>query len=258
MNNKKYTWRYADTKELVTEKNECFFLIPKEFQEQYGFGIYSAAYTEAGCFGRIRRLYDLIIEWNKEAIPAILKSLCKKENCFISKEQWGELLLFYYGINTKSPLAELGKCLAHYNTMLPYPIKITAKPTSYEKMPASEFVEVTEQESEKENFLYGAYICFPDAEGKAVFKYEEIPISEYDPYGLKTFGQYMISSICSTAYFTDTYLNVPLQIGKNSYAFYSESEDACIAWLKSEHTKLLEKCKVGYEILKNVVIAKNK
>ena len=254
MNNKKYTWRYADTKELVTEKNECFFLIPKKFQEQYGFGIYSAAYTEAGRFGRIRSLYDLILEWNKESIPDILKMLCKKENCFISKERWGELLLFYYGIDTKSSSAELGKCLAHYNTMLPYPIKITTKPVSYEKLPASEYVEIAEKESEK--FLYGAYICFPDAEGKAVFKYEEIPVSEYDPYGLKTSGQYVISSICSTAHFTATYLDTKLQIGQNSYAFYSESEDACVDWLKSEHARLLEEYRSGYESLKNAIIEK--
>lgn len=256
MKNEKYAWRYADTKELITEKNECFFLIPKEFQEQYGFGIYSAAYTKAGCFGRIRSLYDLIIEWNKEAIPDILKMLCKKENCFISKERWGELLLYYCGIDTKSSLSELGKCLAHYNTMLPHPIKITTKPAAYEKMPASEFVEVVAQESEKEKFLYGAYICFPDAEGKAVFKYEEIQISEYDPYGLSVSGQYAISNICSTDHFTATYLDTPLQISKNSYAFYSESEDACVDWLKSEHTKLLEKYKTGYESLKNVIIEK--
>ena len=259
MKKKNYAWRYADTKELITEKNEwSFLLIPKEFQEQYGFEIYSAVYTKADCFGRIRSLYDLILEWNKKDIPDILKMLCKKENCFISKERWGELLLYYYGINTKSSLAELGKCLAHYNTMLPYPIKIVTKPASYEKMDASEFVEVTEQESEKEKFLYGAYICFPDAEGKAVFKYEEIPISEYDPYGLQVSGQYMISSVCLTDHFADTYLNTKLQIGKNSYAFYSESEDVCVDWLKSEHAKLLEEYKTGYENLKNVVIAKNK
>ena len=122
-------------------------------------------------------------------------------------------------------------------------------------MPASEYVEIAEKESEK--FLYGAYICFPDAKGKAVFKYEEIPVSEYDPYGLKTSGQYVISSICSTDHFTATYLDTKLQIGQNSYAFYSESEDACIDWLRSEHTKLLEKYKAGYESLKNVVIEKN-
>lgn len=231
-----------------------FFLIPKKFQEQYGFGIYSAVYTEAGRFGRIRSLYDLILEWNKESIPDILKMLCKKENCFISKERWGELLLFYYGIDVKSSLAELGKCLAHYNTMLPYPIKITTKPVSYEKMPASEYVEIAEKESEK--LLYGAYICFPDAEGKAVFKYEEIPISEYDPYGLKTSGQYVISSICSTDHFTATYLDTKLQIRQNSYAFYSESEDACIDWLRSEHARLLEEYRSGYESLKNVIIEK--
>ena len=254
MNNKKYAWRYADTKKLVTEKNEFFFLIPKEFQEQYGFGIYSAVYTEAGRFGRIRSLYDLILEWNKESIPDILKMLCKKENCFISKERWGELLLFYYGIDTKSSSAELGKCLAHYNTMLPYPIKITTKPVSYEKMPASEYVEIAEKESEK--FLYGAYICFTDAEGKAVFKYEGIPVSEYDPYGLKTSGQYVISSICSTDHFTATYLDTKLQIGQNSYAFYSESEDACVDWLKSEHARLLEEYRSGYESLKNAIIEK--
>ena len=254
MKKKNYAWRYADTKELITEKNECFLLIPKEFQEQYGFGIYSAAYTKADCFGRIRSLYDLIIEWNKEAIPDILKSLCKKENCSISKERWGELLLFYYGIDTKSSLAELGKCLAYYNSILPYPIKIATKPAAYEKIAASEYVEITEKESEK--FLYGAYICFPDAEGKAVFKYEEIPISGYDPYGLFVSGQYAISSICSTDHFTATYLDTKLQIGQNSHAFYSESEDACVDWLKSEHARLLEEYRSGYDSLKNVIIEK--
>lgn len=255
MKNEKYAWQYADTKEPVVEKQDCFLLIPEIFQDIYGFGIYEKNCIEDGKIGTCN-VFEMILKWNINAIPKIAEEFCKHKHHPFSKKQLGELLLFYYGIDTKSSLAELGKCLAHYNTMLPYPIKITTKPVSYEKMPASEYVEIAEKESEK--FLYGAYICFPDAEGKAVFKYEEIPISEYDPYGLKTSGQYMISSVCSTAYFTDTYLNVPLQISKNSYAFYSESEDACIAWLKSEHTKLLEKCKAGYEILKNVVIAKNK
>ena len=255
MKKEKYAWRYADTKEPVVEKQDCFLLIPEIFQDIYGFGIYEKNCIEDGKIGTCN-VFEMILKWNINAIPKIAEEFCKHKHHPFSKEQLGELLLFYYGIDTKSSLVELGKCLAHYNTMLPYPIKIATKPAAYEKIAASEFVEVTEQESAKEKFLYGAYICFPDAEEKAVFKYEEIPISEYDPYGLFVSGQYAISNICSTDHFTATYLDTKLQIGQNSHAFYSESEDACVDWLKSEHARLLEEYRLGYESLKNVIIEK--
>lgn len=40
MKNEKYAWQYADTKEPVVEKQDCFLLIPEIFQDIYGFGIY--------------------------------------------------------------------------------------------------------------------------------------------------------------------------------------------------------------------------
>lgn len=48
----------------------------------------------------------------------------------------------------------------------------------------------------------------------------------------------------------------PEYVWFGSYTFYSESEDACVDWLRSEHANLLEKYRAGYESLKNAIIEK--
>lgn len=137
-----FSWIYADTnKQLVDDKQaDTFLLVPKEFHHKYGKAIYEGCYDGYGNFGKYD-VYDLVLEWNKEMIPEIIRRI-KKGNwhCSVNENDINNLQNYFDGKEISCEARWLGIIMACYdedNFALEYPIKITSKEMDYENTSAS-------------------------------------------------------------------------------------------------------------------------
>lgn len=137
-----FSWIYSDThKQLVDNKiADTYLLVPKPFQEKYGKAIYEDCYDGYGRFGNYN-VYDLILEWNKDMIPEIIRRI-KNGNwhCSTNESDIANLQAYYEGKEINCEPRWLGIIMACYdedNVALKYPIKITAREMEYEEVAPS-------------------------------------------------------------------------------------------------------------------------
>ena len=138
-----FSWIYSDTnKQLIDDKiANTYLLVPKAFQHKYGKAIYESCYEGYGEFGG-HDVYDLIVEWNKEMIPEIIRRI--KNGTWHCSADDGDIINlqnYYEGKEIDCELRWLGIVMACYdedNFALEYPIKITSKEMEYENVSASE------------------------------------------------------------------------------------------------------------------------
>lgn len=140
-----FSWLYSDNeKQMIDNKvADSYLLVPPPFQNKYGKYILETCYDGYGRFGNYD-VYDLIIEWNREMIPEIIRRM-KNGNwhCSYNEDDIKELE-YFYEIGEFKSLSEhntfrekrwLGILIACYdedNFALEYPIKITSEPMDYE------------------------------------------------------------------------------------------------------------------------------
>lgn len=131
-----YSWIYSDTnKQVIDNKRaDTYLLVPPPFQKKYGKAIYEPCYNGYGHFGGYD-IYELIIEWNKDMIPEIIR---RAENgswyCSHAKDDIWDLQRYYDGEPITNELRWLGILVACYdedNFALKYPIKITSREMDY-------------------------------------------------------------------------------------------------------------------------------
>ena len=138
-----FSWIYSDmNKQVVDDKKaDTFLLVPKPFQHKYGKAIYEGCYDGYGNFGDYD-VYDLVLEWNKDMIPEIIRRINKGTwKCSVDKNDIVNLQNYYDGKEVTCELRWLGIIMACYdedNFALEYPIKITSKEMDYENVFASE------------------------------------------------------------------------------------------------------------------------
>lgn len=138
-----FSWIYSDTnKQVVDDKNaDTFLLVPKVFRHKYGNAIYEGCYDGYGNFGGYD-VYDLVLEWNRDMIPEIIRRIRKGTwKCSVSENDIVNLQNYYDGREVSCELRWLGIIMACYdedNFALEYPIKITSKEMDYEDVFASE------------------------------------------------------------------------------------------------------------------------
>ena len=137
-----FSWLYSDTgKQVLDDKiADTYLLVPKPFQEKYGKAIYESCYDGYGDFGGYD-VYDLILEWNKEMIPEIVRRI-KSGNwkCNTDANDVANLQAYYEGKEIDCEHRYLGIIMACYdkdNAVLEYPIKITTREMEYEKVTPS-------------------------------------------------------------------------------------------------------------------------
>lgn len=118
---------------------DSYLLVPPPFQSKYGKAIKETCYDGYGNFGKYD-VYDLIIEWNKDFIPMIIKQ--RNGKVADGKDMYiNDLMNYYEGKEISVPLRYLGIDIACYdedNESLPFPIKITSVPCEYDSVGASE------------------------------------------------------------------------------------------------------------------------
>lgn len=138
-----FSWLYSDTgKQMIDGKlADSYLLVPPPFQDKYGKWIKEDCYNGYGNMGRYD-IYDLIIEWNKEMIPEVIRRI-KNGNwrCSVSQREIKNLEKYYNEEEIDCSLRLLGIVLACYdedNFVLEYPIKITSKPMEYNDAAPSE------------------------------------------------------------------------------------------------------------------------
>lgn len=138
-----FSWIYSDTEKQVIDNKiaDTYLLVPKAFQGKYGKAIYEKCYDEYGRFGKYD-VYELILEWNKEMIPEIIRRI-KNGNwhCSVNANDIFNLQNYHDGKEISCELRHLGIIMACYdedNFSLEYPIKITSREIEYEYADASE------------------------------------------------------------------------------------------------------------------------
>lgn len=131
-----FSWIYSDTnKQVVDDKiADTYLLVPPPFQNKYGKAIYESCYDGYGRFGGYDVL-ELILEWNKEMIPEIIRRI-KNDNwhCHTRESDITNLQNYYEGKDITCELRHLGIIMACYdedNFALEYPIKITSAEMEY-------------------------------------------------------------------------------------------------------------------------------
>lgn len=116
---------------------DVYLLIPKEFG---GGHIHETDYEGYGEFGG-KDVYDLVVDWNKDMIPWILRSAEKgKWHCSISDDDKVVMECFCYGnpipdsisgwMTEKRHVGIIMACYDEDNARLWYPIKITHDPNA--------------------------------------------------------------------------------------------------------------------------------
>lgn len=137
-----FSWIYSDTnKQLLDDVYEdTYLLVPKPFQKKYGKAIYENVYDGYGHFGGYD-VYDLVLEWNKEMIPEIIRKIKNgtwkynaTENDIIN------LQAYYEGKEISCEPRCLGIVMSCYdqdNAALEYQIKITTMEMEYEDVAPS-------------------------------------------------------------------------------------------------------------------------
>ena len=138
-----FSWIYSDTNKQVID-NKCadtYLLVPPPFQSIYGRAIYEGCYDGYGRFGKYD-IYELIIEWNKDMIPEIIRRINNGNwECRTTQADIQNLQNYHDGKGITCELRWLGIILACYdedNFALEYPIKITSKEMDYNDVKASE------------------------------------------------------------------------------------------------------------------------
>ena len=138
-----FSFLYADTdnkKAMLDDvEMDSYLLVPPPFQSKYGKYIKETCYDGYGNMGGYD-VYDLIIEWNKDFIPTIIKQRNGK-NITGREMDIANLMAYYEGREISCPLRYLGIDIACYdedNASLPFPIKIASRPFEYNSMPCSE------------------------------------------------------------------------------------------------------------------------
>lgn len=136
-----FSWLYSNTGKQMLDNRvaDSYLLVPPPFQKKYGKYIKETCYDGYGRFDKYD-VYDLIIEWNKDMIPEIIRRM-KNGNwyCSASENEIKELEYFYKSGECQSlsygEMRYLGILIACYdedNFVLKYPIKITSEPMEYE------------------------------------------------------------------------------------------------------------------------------
>lgn len=136
-----FSWIYSDNgKQMVDGKHaDSYLLVPPPFQSKYGKWIEENCYDGYGHMGSYD-VYDLIIEWNKEMIPEIVRRAKNGTWYCNASDSIDDLMKYYNGEEIGCELRWLGIVIACYdedNFALEYPIKITSKPMEYEKAKVS-------------------------------------------------------------------------------------------------------------------------
>jgi hypothetical protein len=132
-----FSWKYSDTNKPVKNcvEQDSYLLVPKPFQKKYGEAIKETCYDGYGRFAGYD-IFDLVIEWNKDMIPEVIrKSRIGRWKCRIKEEDIKNLTNYYEGKDIDCELRWLGIILACYdedNARLDYPIKITSKKFDYD------------------------------------------------------------------------------------------------------------------------------
>lgn len=132
-----FSWIYSDTNKQVIDDKEAdtFLLIPKAFQHKYGKSIYEGCYEGYGEFGG-HDVYDLVLEWNKDMIPKIIRRIKNDTwRCTTSENDIANLQNYFDEKEITCEARWLGIIMACYdedNMALEYPIKITSKEMDYE------------------------------------------------------------------------------------------------------------------------------
>lgn len=66
-----FSWMFSDKKKQALDIGKSgYLLVPNNFQDKYGEGIYEEYYDGYGSFDKYD-IFDLVIEWNKEDIPLL-------------------------------------------------------------------------------------------------------------------------------------------------------------------------------------------
>ena len=139
-----FSWLYANNGNdvhyamLDNVRADSYLLVPPPFQAKYGKYILEKEYDGYGNMGGYD-IYDLIVEWNKDFIPMIIKQ--RNGKLADGKEMYiNDLMNYYEGKEISVPLRYLGIDIACYdedNESLPFPIKITDAPYEYDSVGAS-------------------------------------------------------------------------------------------------------------------------
>lgn len=120
---------------------DTYLLVPKLFQEKYGKAIYESCYDGYGNFGDYD-VYGLIVEWNREMIPEIIRRIKNGSwTCRANEDAVKNLQAYYEGKEITCELRLLGIIMACYdedNFALEYPIKIVTREMEYEDAKPSE------------------------------------------------------------------------------------------------------------------------
>lgn len=132
-----FSWIYSDTNKQVicSRETDTFLLIPKPFQHKYGKAIYESCYEGYGEFGE-HDVYDLVLEWNKDMIPEIIRRIKNGTwRCSVKEKDITNLQNYFDGKEITCETRWLGIIMACYdedNMALEYPIKITTKEMDYD------------------------------------------------------------------------------------------------------------------------------
>lgn len=146
-----FSWLYADNGEQMIDnrRTDSYLLVPPPYQDKYGKYIVEKCYDGYGHFDKYD-IYDLIIEWNREMIPEIIRRMKKGSwKCNADANDIKTLEYFYeHGVyksfsknlwNTEQRwLGILISCYDEDNFALEYPIKITSEPMEYMAVGPSE------------------------------------------------------------------------------------------------------------------------
>ena len=134
-----FSWMYADTgKQMVDGAyKKSYLLVPEPFQEALHAKYFcTQCYDGYGHFGA-RDVYDLVADWNREAIPDFMKRIREPHQGFTpGPGDLANLMAFYEGRPISCEKRWIGIMLAcgdENNSKLPYPIKITEQELEYTK-----------------------------------------------------------------------------------------------------------------------------
>lgn len=130
-----FSWLYSDTGQQMLDDYPAnsYLLVPPPFEGIYGKHIKEEYYDGYGHFGKYD-VYELVAYWNRGYIPEILNDPKWRLSSPLSQEDKDNMLRFYHGEQLECPIRHIGIFMACYdedNFRLPYPIKITEKPTDY-------------------------------------------------------------------------------------------------------------------------------